>query len=55
MPSPETPGFSIKIEAEQSAPRVVVTGDPDNDPEGLQIDQQATDSRRAEMAAAAKD
>jgi N-methylhydantoinase B len=32
---------------------VVVTGDPDNDPEGLQIDQQATDRRRAEMAAAA--
>jgi N-methylhydantoinase B len=33
---------------------VVVTGDPDNDPEGLQIDQPATDRRRAEMAAAAK-
>jgi N-methylhydantoinase B len=33
---------------------VVVTGDPDNDPEGLQIDQPATDARRAEMAAAAK-
>ena len=31
---------------------VVVTGDPDNDPEALQIDQQATDRRRAEMAAA---
>jgi len=29
MPSPETPGFSIKIEAEQSAPRVVVTGELD--------------------------
>jgi N-methylhydantoinase B len=34
---------------------VVVTGDPDNDPEGLQIDQPATDRRRAEMAAAATD
>jgi N-methylhydantoinase B len=33
---------------------VIVTGDPDNDPEGLQIDQPATDRRRAEMAAAAK-
>ena len=33
---------------------VVVTGDPDTDPEGLQIDQQATDRRRAEMLAAAK-
>jgi N-methylhydantoinase B len=33
---------------------VVVTGDPDNDPEGLQIDQPATDRRRAEMTAAAK-
>jgi N-methylhydantoinase B len=32
---------------------VVITGDPDNDPEGLQIDQPATDRRRAEMAAAA--
>jgi anti-sigma B factor antagonist len=29
MPSPETPGFSIKIDAEQSAPRVVVTGELD--------------------------
>ena len=29
MPSPETSGFSIKIEAEQSAPRVVVTGELD--------------------------
>lgn len=33
---------------------VVVTGDPDTDPEGLQIDQEATDRRRAEMLAAAK-
>lgn len=29
MPSPETPGFSIKIDAEQSAPRVVVKGELD--------------------------
>jgi N-methylhydantoinase B len=33
---------------------VIITGDPDNDPEGLQIDQQATDARRAEMRAAAE-
>jgi anti-anti-sigma factor len=29
MPSPETPGFSIKIDAEQSVPRVIVTGELD--------------------------
>jgi N-methylhydantoinase B len=32
---------------------VVITGDPDNDPEGLQIDERATERRRAEMRAAA--
>lgn len=29
MTSPETPGFSIKVETEQSASRVVVTGELD--------------------------
>jgi anti-anti-sigma factor len=29
MPSPETPGFSIEIDAKLSAPRVVVTGELD--------------------------
>jgi anti-anti-sigma factor len=29
MPSAETPGFSIKIDAERSEPRVIVTGELD--------------------------
>jgi anti-sigma B factor antagonist len=29
MPSPETPGFSITVDAEESAPRVVVIGELD--------------------------
>ncbi|MCW3064221.1 MAG: hydantoinase B/oxoprolinase family protein [Solirubrobacterales bacterium] len=42
----------VSIEGAARDYGVVVTGDPETDPEGLQVDAEATEKRRAEMAAA---